>query len=101
MRVVFEFSRYDEEFSIEAPPESDIVVELLKTIPEDGDRLSSLTDEIGFFLSEAAPVMDLTIQPAVQLNPIEPDNTQGTIFTGYKTFRPVHLSNEIPPTMRR
>ena len=87
MRVVFEFSRYDEEFSIEAPTESDIVVELLKTIPEDGERLSSLTGVVGFFLSEAAPVMDLTVQPAIQLNPIEPDNRQGAIFTGYKTFR--------------
>ncbi|MCI0837973.1 MAG: hypothetical protein J4N80_12280 [Chloroflexi bacterium] len=88
MRTVAEFSRYDEDFLIEAPPESDIVIELSRTIPEDGDWLSSLTAEIGFFLSEAAPIMDLTIQPAIELIPIKPENPRFAIFTGRKTFKP-------------
>ena len=88
MRKVAEFSRYDEDFLIEAPPESDIVIELSRTIPEDGDWLSSLTAEIGFFLSEAAPIMDLTIQPAIELIPIKPENPRFAIFTGRKTFKP-------------
>lgn len=87
MRAVVEFSRYNEAFSIEAPAESDIVVELARTIPEDGETLSSLTDEIGFFLSEAAPIMNLTVQPVVQLIPVKPADSRFAIFTGYKTFK--------------
>lgn len=93
MRTVTEVSRYDEDFSIEPPPESDIVIELLRTWPEDLESDVSPRDEVGFYLSEPTAIMDLSIEPAIALVPTEIDHPTLNEFPGVKYFMPEDIWN--------
>ena len=93
MRRVIEISRYGDNFSIEAPPGSDIVIELSRVWPEDQETRVLLSAEIGFWLSQAVPIMELSVEPSVRLVPTRTDISDERGFSGYSTFFP-HLAWE-------
>ena len=88
LRTVTEISEHDVDFSIEAPPEVDIVIELLRTWPKEMATDVSPRDQVGFYLSEATAIMELSVNPAIQLVPSELDHPVMNEFPGVKIFKP-------------
>lgn len=82
LRTVTEISELDVDFSIKAPPEADIVVELIRTWSKDSASDVSPRDEVGFYLSEATAIMELSVAPAIRLVPSEigPPARPGTLM---------------------
>ena len=88
LRTVTEISELDVDFSIKAPPEADIVVELIGTWPKDSASDVSPRDEVGFYLSEATAIMELSIEPTIPLVQTKIDQSSFNEFPGVKIFKP-------------
>ncbi|NQW20257.1 MAG: hypothetical protein HQ477_05970 [Chloroflexi bacterium] len=88
MRTITEITRYNEDLSIIPPPETDIIVELLRTWPKDLETGVTPRDDVGFHLSEPTPIMDLTIEPPIRLVPTVIDHPALKEFPGVVVFKP-------------
>jgi hypothetical protein len=88
MRTVAEVSRYNEDFGIIAPSDRDIVVEVMRTWPQDLAFDVRPRDQIGFRLSEPTAIMNLTVEPEIVLVSTEIDHPTLNEFPGVKAFKP-------------
>ena len=88
-RFVIEISRYNEDLGIEAPPESDIVVDVLRIWPTDESTIVEPQEEVGFYLSEATAIMELSIEPSIELIDAKIDHSSLNEYPGVVAFKPV------------
>jgi hypothetical protein len=88
MRTVTTVSRYNEDLGIDPPSESDIIVELVRTWPKDGEGNIQDRGIIGFLLSEPVEIMDLSLSPPTALEITEINHPTLNEFPGVRFFKP-------------
>jgi len=84
-RTVTQFSNFRDTTSILTPAESEIAIDVLRIFPEDGETIWA-GEQIGYYLSEAAPIMELTLDPPAALIPEREKAGRVSLFTGRKMF---------------
>ncbi|MBN4064895.1 Ig-like domain-containing protein, partial [Dehalococcoides mccartyi] len=72
----------------EPPSDSDIVIEVMRTWPKDGETIVELHEEIGFRLSEPTAIMELSLVPDITLVRTEFENSVLNGFPGVLIFEP-------------
>lgn len=88
-RTVFAYSSFGENFDVAPPSAEDLVIEVIRTWPSDDNLVSNLAESVGFWISDGVEVMDLTIEPHIELEKSDPPQESPSRGYGFKWYKPV------------